>query len=470
MRVLLINPPIKNIITPELPLFVRQNEGIFPPLGLMYIASYLRKNVDCTVKILDTLAEKMDYGTIERHIRDFNPSIVGVTTHTHNLIDVILIVNIVRKINKTIHISLGGAHINAFPQESMETLSIDSLVLGDGEITFAELVRCLQQKTDLRKVKGIIFKEESKYLNTGSRGDIVDLDALPFPEREFLDYKKYYCILGKKAIMTTMISSRGCPYECTFCSTPKGYYRTRLPENIVEEMVSCIKLGIEEIHFVDDTFNVDLDRVAKICHEIKKRGLKIRWSFRGRVDRLTEPLLRELKKAGCYRIHLGVESATDEGLRRLKKGIRVAQIKEAFRLTRDVGIDSVAYFLIGCPHEKTREDVLKMIDFSKEIDPDFALFNVLTPYPSTELYEDGLKRGILKSDYWKNFALDPKRDFKIEPWQEWLQGEELVGLLNTAYRRFYLRPRPVLRILNSSKDLKILARRIKAGIEIVGAG
>ena len=467
MKVLLINTPIKNIISLEMPLFVRQNEGIFPPLGLMYIASYLKKNVDSEIRILDTLAEEMDYEGIEKYVGDFRPDVVGITAHTHNLIDVILVVDIIKKIDKKIHVCLGGPHVNAFSQEAIDIAGVDSAVLGDGEQAFAELVKCLNEKNDLKRVKGLLFKQNGKCMYTGLREDIKDLDSLPFPDRNLVDHRKYYSILGRKAIMTTIVSSRGCPYRCTFCSTPKGPYRMRSPENIMDEIEICMKLGIEEIHFVDDTFNVVTDRVIKICDEIERRRLKIKWSFRGRIDKITESLLIKAKKAGCYRIHLGVETSTDEGLKKLKKGITIAQIKEVFKWTRNIGINTVAYFLIGCSHEKTRGDVLKTIDFSKDIDPDFVLYNILTPYPSTEVYEDGLRKGLFKSDYWRKFVLNPRRDFQLQFWQEWFSREELFYLLNLSYRKFYLRPKIILRMLNASLNLKVLAGRLKIGMKIM---
>lgn len=467
MKVLLINPPIKNIISLEIPLFVRQNEGIFPPLGLMYIASYLKKNVDCELKLLDTIAEDMDYDAIEKYVGDFCPDVVGICAHTHNLIDVILVVDIIKKIDKRIHVCLGGPHINVFAQEAIDISCVDSVVLGDGERTFAELVRCIGQRADLRKVKGLIFKQDHQCVSTGLGQDIGDLDSLPFPDRSLLNPKLYYSILGRRPVMTTMISSRGCPYQCTFCSTPKGFYRIRSSQNVVDEIEECMKLGIEEVHFVDDVFNVNPDRIIKICDEIKTRGLKIKWSFRGRIDKITKPLLIRSKEAGCYRIHLGVETSTDEGLKRLKKGITVEQTRKVFKWTREIGINTVAYFLIGCPHEKTRQDILKTINFSKEIDPDFALFNMLTPYPSTELYEEGLRKGEFKSNYWKEFALNPQKDFQPQLWEKGLSREELIFLLNLAYRTFYLRPKFLFRMLTTPQNLGILIHRLKAGLKIL---
>jgi len=467
MKVLLINPPIENIIWLEIPSFVRENEGLFPPLGLMYIASYLKEHVKCEVKMLDALAENMSGEAIAKYAENFSPDIIGITVHTHNLIDVILLIRLIKKWNSHVHICLGGPHVNAFPEEIGNIPFVDSAVLNEGEVTFMELVSKLRAKSDFNKIKGIFFREEGIWVRAGLRENPAVLDNLPFPDRNLVDYKKYLSILGKKSLMTTMLSSRGCPYQCTFCSTPKGFYRMRSPENIVNEMEDCIQLGIREIHFVDDTFNVNIDRVIEMCNEIKKRKLKVKWSFRGRIDKITEVLLKKVKEAGCFRIHLGVETSSDEGLKRLKKGITVEQIRQVFQWVRSMDISTVAYFLIGCPHEKNREDVLKTVTFAKEIDPDFALFNLLTPYPATELYEDGLMKKVLKGDYWREFSLRPQKSFTPQLWQEWLGQDELFELLKVAYRSFYLRPKFLLRILKIPQDPKIMAKRLKAGLEIL---
>lgn len=466
MKVLLINPPIDNIIETEMPLLVRQNEGIFPPLGLLYIASYLNKEAGCDVKILDSIAGRKNCKEIEQYIRDYSPDIVGITAHTHNLIDVILVADIVKKIDKRIYVCLGGPHVRVFPIESISMDSMDFAIPGEGEKTFFELVKIIEDKRDFNEASGILFKKDGKIISTAEREDIKDLNVLPFPARIKLDYKKYYSILGTGGSMTTIATSRGCPYECVFCSTPRGIYRERSPESVVNEMEECAKLGIKEIHFIDDTFNVNPVRVIKICKEIKKRKLGIRWSFRGRADKITKPLLVASREAGCYRIHLGVETSSNEGLIGLKKGFTIEQVRQAFKLARDAGINTVAYFLIGCPHERTEEDVMRTINFSKEINPDFALFNILTPYPATRLYEEGLAKGMFKKDHWKEFALNPEKDFKPLIWEEWLSRDELKALLNLAYRRFYVRPWFIFKEIRSLKNLNALSRRFKTGLEI----
>ena len=467
MKVLLINPPIENIIRLELPLWVRQNEGVFPPLGLMYLASYLRKNLGCEVTILDALAERMSYHKIDAYIRSLLPDVVGITAHTHNLIDIITTTNIIKKINRKIHICLGGAHVNIFPEESIVLSSVDSVVAGEGEIIFTDLVRCLDENIDLKNVKGLIFKQNGHFINTGFRESNSELDILPFPERRLLNLNKYYSILGAKSFMTTMISSRGCPYSCAFCSTPKGNYRSRSPRNVVNEMEECFNLGIRDIYFVDDTFNIVPDRVIEICDELKGRKLRIQWSFRARIDKLSKELLKKAKESGCYKIHLGVETSTDDGLKRLKKGITIEQIRQVFKWTREIGINTIAYFMIGCPHERTRADILRTINFSKEIDPDFALFNILMPYPLTELYNTALKNKIFKEDYWKKFALSPQKDFQSPFWEEWFSSKELITLLNLAYRRFYLRPKFLLRIITNPQNSLNFTKTFKAALEII---
>ena len=202
---------------------------------------------------------------------------------------------------------------------------------------------------------------------------------------------------------------------------------------MVDEIEECLNLGAEEIHFVDDTFNVLPARVIDICEEISKRKLKFRWSIRGRVDMISQEMLFKLKKSGCGRIHFGVETSSNQGLEQLKKGITVEQIKKVFKWTRQIGIITVTYFIIGCPHEKKKEDTLKTIDFAIQIDPDFALFNVLAVYPGTDLYEESLRRGIFKGDPWIEFVRQPHKYFAIPVWREQFCRRELFSLLNLAY-------------------------------------
>jgi radical SAM superfamily enzyme YgiQ (UPF0313 family) len=466
MKILLINPSFENIINSEVPRLIKQEVGIFPPLGIMYVASYFTKNSYHQVRILDMLAKKLNYQQMQEYIQNYKPDILGITGHTHNLIDIVKIARISKAYNSNIHVTVGGSHVNAFPYETIQIPQVDSVVVGEGEITFFELVEALSARKPLKNVKGVIFKEDGKTVSTGVRDEIENLDSIPFPIRDSLDVKRYYYILGKKSYFSTIISSRGCPHRCIFCSTPKGKFRMRLAENIVDEMAECQNKGIKEIHFVDDVFNADLSRIIKISNEILKRDISIYWSFRGRADNLSHEMLNLAKKAGCVRVHLGVETSTDEGLELLNKNLKIEKVEEAFNICKKARISTVAYFMIGCPHDKTKEDVFKTINFAKKLNPDFAMFNILTPYPRTRLYEEGLKRGILKKDYWTGFAQNPTLDFTPEIWEEWLSKKELEVLLNVAWKRFYLQPKVIIRSIYSFVSFNILVRKLKTLFKI----
>lgn len=466
MKILLINPPVKNTISLEMPLFVRQNEGLFPPMGLMYLASSLRNNIDCDVRVLDMAVEDMDEDGFRRYVNFFCPDVAGIGIYTHNLIDAIGVADELKKINKNIHVCAGGPHVAIFPEETINISSIDSAIAGEGEKIFSELVKGIRDGRALGEISNIFFKNNGRVFKTETEKGLPDVNRLPFPDRTVVNNKKYFSILGRGGLSATIISSRGCPYRCSFCSTPRGYYRARSPGNVVDEMEKCLEAGIKEMHFIDDTFNADPDRAVKICDEIKRRRLKVSWSFRGRIDKITENLLKAAKQAGCYRVHLGVETSSDEGLALLKKDITVKQIRDVFALTKKAGIATVAYFMIGCPHEKNRNDVMKTIEFSREIDPDFALFNILTPYPSTELYENALERGVIKNDYWKDFAANPKKDFKPRYWEEWLERDDLTALLDLAYKKFYLRLEMIFRFFAYAGNPGFLLKKLGAGFKI----
>lgn len=468
MKALLINPPIKNIIQAEIPPALSREVGIFPPLGLMYIASYLRKYSDHGVQILDAVAENLNQTDLEEALRKSCPQVVGITTHTNNLLDVLLLVRLLKKIEPEIHINIGGPHARVFSQETLQLSGVDSVIPGEGEIPFFQLVEALSQGKDLKKVPGLIFKEGEKIIS-GKRSAPPEIDRLPFPARDLVKSPLYHYILGKKSTFTTMVSSRGCPYRCTFCSTPKENYRQRSVRNVAQEMEECGQLGVEEIHFADDTFNLSPEWVISLCREIKRRDLRIPWSFRGRVDILTREVLRELKAANCIRMNLGVETGTDEGLRRLKKGLTIHQIEEVFARAKEIGLPIVAYFLIGCPHEKSREDILHTLRFAQRLNPDFALFNILTPYPDTELYREGLKKGLFGKDFWREFALHPTKDFEPRVWEESFTKKELEKILISIYRRYYFRFPVIFRNLKSILHPRDFFWKAKAAWKILGS-
>jgi len=471
MKIVLLNPPNENRIYSEVPAHVGEEVCSLPPLGLMYLEAYLHGHSDHTVKIIDSLSDKLGYDGLRSAITAEKPDLVGITGHSHNLVDMKLSSEMIKKIDEKIMIWWGGPHASAFPEESMTFGEVDGVVAGEGETAFCRAVEALEKGQPPEGIPGVLFRKNGDVINNGPPCAIEDLDSLPMPRREVLDYKKYYYVIGREVTATSFVSSRGCPYQCTFCSTPgKATFRARSPKNVVDEVEALAALGIREIYFVDDTFNIQKDRALQICQEIVRRKIDISWNVRARINLITEELINNLIEAGCTRIQLGVETGSDEGLKVLGKGITIEDIRRVFAMLKKKKITSVAYFMIGCPHEKNEKDTMKTIDFACELDPDYCLFGVFTPYPRTALYEEGVKRGIVDEKAWKSFVRSPSRDFKPQAWSEFMSYEELYRLVDVAYKKFYFRPSQMMKKLREVKSVPDLMRKIKAGLGILGAG
>jgi len=455
------------MITSEVPEIITEERGYNPPLGLMYVGAYAEKYTDHKVEILDTQVDGINYDGLRKEIKKRSPHIVGIQAMTFTLIDAILVAKITRNIDDDIKVVLGGPHVNIFPEDTIQIPEVDFIVLGEGEIPFTELIQSLDGGGDLRSVKGIVFKDNGGTVNTGPRDLIENLDSIPFPARHLTNYKKYSSLLSTRSLLTTMITSRGCPYRCLFCDRPHlgKRFRARSAKNVVDEMDTCIDMGIDEFLIYDDTFTIDRQRVIDICDMIIERNWDIGWDVRARVNTVDEELLGKMKDAGCERIHYGVESGNPEILRTLRKGITLKQAEEAFKMTKRVGIQTLAYFMIGSPGE-TKETIMQSIKFAKKLDADFVHFSITTPFPSTDLYHLGLREGILKTDYWRDFARNPSSDFVPEVWAENLPREELIELLSYAYRKFYTRPDYIMKRILRIKSFDEFKRKAKAGLKV----
>ncbi|MBU2473112.1 B12-binding domain-containing radical SAM protein, partial [Patescibacteria group bacterium] len=365
-------------------------------------------------------------------------------------------------------IVLGGPHVHLFPKETINLDNIDFIIKGEGELPFFNLLEALEKQKELSNINGLVYKKNGQVINNPV-GDFIDnLDEIPFPDRELLPIEKYNSLLGCNRIVTTMFTSRGCPFQCSFCDRPHlgKKFRARSAQNVVDEMEECLKLGIEEILVYDDTFTVDRQRVFDICDEIIKRGLKFIWDIRARVDTVDKKVLEKLKQAGCQRIHFGVEAGTEKILKVLNKGIHLEQIERAFDLAKKTDIETLAYFMIGAPTE-TKEDINKTIEFAKKIKPDYAHITILTPYPATEIYRQALAQGVIKNDYWQEFACCPEKGVITQYWEKELNKEGLFKLLDKFYKEFYRRPTYILKELLKINSFADLRRKFSAGLKIL---
>ena len=470
MRILLIFPPDENITLTSQPLFVVGSKGALPPLGLVYLATSIRDSTDHDVKILDCQLHANPREAVFNEVLSYRPHVVGISITTHVLRDSMGVIRTVRsaagRLKNEVVLVVGGPHVTVFPDVAPQMEGVDYALAGEAEYTFIDLINRLGDNRAISQIPGASFMSNGELVMGPPRQLIKNLDSVPIPDRRLLDYKKYGYLLGDGKIVTTVMSSRGCPYKCIYCDRMGKTFRPASAEYVIRELEDCVDLGIGEFFFYDDTFTVQKKRVLEICTGIIKKGWRIRLACRSRVDVIDEELIVAMKKAGWHRISFGVEAGTQHIIKRIKKDIKLDQAKKAFALARKHGLTTLADFMLGHPDE-TIEDIKQTINFARELDPDYVQFNVTTPYPATELYTEALEKGIIPYDVWREFAFRPTDDFRPPRWDQNISVEELENMVHKAYRSFYMRPKFILREIKNTSSLKSFNRKAKAGFWMI---
>ena len=471
MKVLLLNPPAENVVI-EYPdeegdAYLESHDfGCFPPLGLLYVLTYLERNTTGhEITFLDCIGEKVSHKDLPEVIAKINPDIVGITSFTILLVDVCMAARTVRQVAPNSHICLGGHHPIAFPFEAAKLPEFDSIIVGEGELAFTELVNALEQKRDFTDIHGVYTGEsierwkdrsfhDPRFLTnvTVPPGYVENIDLLPAPNRNYIKHINYQSVVGVSSRLATIISSRGCPYRCTFCDVPFKKYRGRSIPLVVDELQECLDMGYDEFHFYDDLFNISPEKVIGFCEEVERRGLKFNWDFRGRVNTATRESLERAKKIGLRMISFGVETGTDEGLRQLRKGTNREQIARVFKWCKELGIKTIADFMIGLPFERSEKDIMDNVNFLIDLGPDYAQFAILTLYPNTQIFDEAEKKGLATYERWKDFSLNPRSGFFVDHWEEHLSIHEMVRIQKKAYRKFYFRPSYILKSIMNIKS------------------
>ena len=315
---------------------------IAPPLGMSYIAAVLEEN-GYDVSIIDATALDYDFDQLANRVKKENPDIVSITALTPTIGRALESAQVVKEVLPDTTVILGGYHPTFNVKETLNDENVDLVIRGEGEYTMLELVQTLEKGENISNVKGIAYEEinengEKLLVLTPEREPICNLDELPFPALHLLPMD-HYKLLNMDTHMSTMITSRGCPIQCSFCSSAAMHgrkIRRRSIENIVDEMEHLVyDYGIETIAFMDDTFTVNKKRVRDLCEEIMRRNLKVFWGCTSRVDTLNEELLQKMKDSGCIAIFMGVESADQQQLDRMGKNTNITKIENAFRMARE---------------------------------------------------------------------------------------------------------------------------------------
>lgn len=428
MKILLINPP--NSVEDKSDFVV----NIFQPLGLAYIAAVLEKN-KYKVKILDALAlgfanERvingkrvvgLSYSEIKKRIKAFRPDLVGIAVpFSFQLDEAHKVAALVKEVSHKIIVVTGGTHSTIQPEEMIKDKNVNYVIRGEGEYAFLELVTAIQEKRQITNLKGLSYKNKTgRIIHNLRSGPIKNLDDLPLPARHLLPMDKYFeaakkgrvieglLAFGKKR--TSIFTSRGCPFTCTFCSvhlTMTRVWRGRSPANVIKEIKECVeKYDIKYFDILDDNFALDLNRAKEICRLIIEENLKIKWSTPNgiRADDIDEELIILMKKAGCIQIKVAPESGNQEVVNRIiKKNLNLNKVKEVVTLCRKHKLSVEAFFVIGFP-EETEKNLWDTINYAKELRKlgcDYCYFFIATPYYGTEMYQNAVANGYLdESEY-----------------------------------------------------------------------
>lgn len=424
--------------------------------GLCWLAAVTRKH-NYNTEIIDALPLKLDNERLARLVAEKKPRYVGISACTIDIYGAFDFADRLKKIKPDIITIIGGPHITAVPEETMERFpAFDIGVIGEGEITIVELLNFLTDKNnkDLSEVEGIIYRKNGRTSSTRPRGFLKDLDTLPLPAWDLLpDLKTHYFApawTGHSGQTATIITSRGCPFQCIYCDRKVfGNVARYHSSEYVLDMIKTLhfKYGISHFRIGDDNFILHKKRLYEICDLIERENLKMTWSCLARADSIHPQTLLRMKRAGCWSIAFGVETGSQRIHDIEKKHINLEQVAKAVTVTRAAGIKTISFNIIGHPLE-TEETIRETINFNKKIKVDEFKTQFMVPFPGTELYGCAEKYGTFNRD-WKNMGVFKEPIFI--PYG--LTKEDMIKWNKKGFMAFYLQPRIILMYLLRIRSL-----------------
>lgn len=407
MKILLINPPLFS----QSPYRRAESVSPAPIMGLAYIAGVLRKE-GYAVRIMDMFHRALP--EVKAGIEIEKPDIIGISCMTDHRANVFSLASAIKSYDRKIRVVLGGIHPTIMYEQVLRNYPVDAVVIGEGEFTFLELIKAWESNLPLENVRGIAFMRGGEVVKTPKRDYIADLDSVPepawdcfnfgsYPAETYLRGCRYRGMKLDELRKVHIIASRGCPYNCQFCSSPSVWgsrWRYRSVSRILDEMELLYRdYGCRYFSFVDESFSVNRDRVIEICRGIIDRKLDILWDCETRVNLVSKDILEWMKKAGCYTILYGVESGSPSVLETISKKQTIEQIINAFDLTGEAGIKKHILLMVGNPGE-SEETVKETCRLLKRVKPGYVAVSVTTVYPGTALYQVAKSRGLIDDDYW----------------------------------------------------------------------
>lgn len=441
-RIFLVKPPLAHI-----------SSAVAPPLGLLYLTSYIRDKFGdyYDIKLVDMRISITNINRLSNIIKKYKPGVVGISACSEDDRKLHEIASTVKRLDSSIFIVAGGPHATMYHKDILRDKNIDISVIGEGEITFYEILRNIRKGKDFKEVKGVAYRRDGGIHINPPRDFIENLDNLPFPAWDLLEVKKYSNpkIINMNVILCRnrymgLVTSRGCPYNCIYCHNIFGKrFRKRSAENVFKEIKNLVEeYDIGEFQIFDDIFNLDAARVHELCDMIISAGLDIKLSFPNgiRGDIIDKKLLLKLKKAGVYMLTFALECASERIQKLIRKNIDKEKLLQNIRFADRIGLLTKCYLMIGFPTE-TIEEINQTIDFACRAPLCFASFFIVNPHRGTELFR--LVRGFFpefNTDFDSSYYYTENRNY------EKMLGIPLKKIQGHAYRKFYYNPQRMLKL------------------------
>jgi radical SAM superfamily enzyme YgiQ (UPF0313 family) len=421
------------------------------------------------IEVLDLQLYSNPWKEMKAKLNKFKPEFVGITSFTIQADLVGIIANFIKKFDSSIITIYGGVHASALPEKSLKDMGdLDYIVIGEGEITLLELCAfknmlrdtstATKSRTNIDDIKGIAYRNLEnleKVKLTAPRPLIKKIDLIPMPARHKIELLKYKPLFVNYFSLPTtgILGSRGCPYNCGYCSKAvfKQNFRFRSPENVLIEMEYCEKhWGIKDFRFFDDSVTSSRKWIINFCKLLIKKNKKYYWNAFTRVDTVSKALLKLMKKAGCYHLKFGVETASEKILKMVHKFQKKSQVIQAIQSTKNAGIEAHACFMLNFPDEDLNS-IWNTINFAKSLNPTYLMFSLFKPLPGSELYEIAKKGNQFKHEKWGEYGEEHSPVLKNQ-----VKEKIIMPLLRKAYNICYIRPEYwIMRIREIVLDFKL---------------
>ncbi|MDY6862775.1 MAG: radical SAM protein [Thermodesulfobacteriota bacterium] len=463
MKIGLVFNPFSYKLHEENLKIVQRYFGLFPPLSLTWVAA-IAERAGHEVILVDSRTLRLTKEETLDRLKEFQPDILGFMMTTYMFRETLEWIRFLKGHLK-VPVMVGGYNLRVYPAESVTPPEIDFGVVNSAYYTLPMLLSELEGDRNFSSVPGLSYKENNKIIVTPQHDPPENFNDYPFPARHLLPNELYAEFPTERRNFTVMVTSKGCPRGCLFCEAGRTPYNPRSSVKVLEEIEQCYhSFKIREIDIFDYEFLIDRKRALKICEGLIEKKLDMTFACRARIDSVDESLLVKMRKAGFSRIYFGIESGVQEILDRINKGITLDQIRKTIRLTNEIGIRSLGFFMIGNPGE-TKKMIKQTLKFAKKLDLDYVQFSKTTAKPLTSLWKDLKNRtGV---DYWQDYILGKVEEKPLpRPWIE-LSNEEIDKITRKAYIRYHFRLGYLLKQTMRVKSWEEFKRKFFAFLEMI---